>query len=277
MSFPLARNVYELLRGASRTQSLERLKKEGHRNVPVLRFSDVEALISAAVDDTLSTLALQLSESTVTGLTDEARARFLALVRERDELRATLKSLEEQQFRLSAHQETVRAEIQRAETELEDSRAAPTAAGDAELAALRERLAGRLSALFSAETGTDPEVAARALALVDEAVDEARLLMADRARRDQSAHVEQLQRRIARLRRKLEESELLLARARSARPADALPDFDAGQALAPGDQGYEQKRALLEEIFNLNVELKRMIAGEADTGTGPAGGAPAAP
>jgi hypothetical protein len=36
--------------------------------------------------------------------------------------------------------------------------------------------------------------------------------------------------------------------------------YDPGRALAPGDADYEHKRELLDEVFKLNVELRRLLA-----------------
>ncbi len=261
MSFKLARNVFEVLRGSARTKSLDQLRREGHRNVPVLRFSDLEALMAAAVDDTLMRLGVELSDQQVSGLNDEARLRFLALLKERAELKETLAGLERQGAKLEATTEGVQAEIERAESELEVEQA-PAAAPDEELTGLRAKLHEDLTRLLGGVPGVDAALLAGLLASVDEAVENYRILVAARARREQEARVEQLNRRLHRLRRKLEESQALLARARAAAAAGMPELFELGPALQPGDLDYEHKRSLLDEIFRLNVELRKMIAGK---------------
>ena len=259
MSFKLARNVFEMLRGSARTKSLDQLRREGHRNVPVLRFSDLENLMTAAVDDTLTRLGVELSEHQVTGLGDEARLRFLALLKERAELRDTLASIQKQGDRLEITTEGVKAEIERAETELAVQEASPVTAPDEAIVALRARLREELSKVLGGP-GMAPDLVDRALAVVDEAVESYRVLVAARERREQEARVEQLNRRLHRLRRKLDESQVLLAQARAA-GAEGLPVmFDVGRALQPGDADYAHKKGLLDEIFKLNVELRKMIA-----------------
>ena len=258
MSFRLARDVFEVLRGSARTKSLEQLRREGHRNVPVLKFSELEALLSATVEDALQRLGLDLSENQVQGLNEEARMRFLALLRERQTLRETLEGLQRQGDRLEVTAEGVRAEIERAETELHAQQSEP-GGSDAELEQFRARLRQSLDAALAGVAGAGPELSARLAAIVDEAVENYRILVAARSRREQEARVQQLERRLQRLRRKLEESEVLLARARQAGAAGVPILFDPGHALAPGDIDYEQKRVLLDEVFNLNKELRRLL------------------
>ena len=259
MSFRLARDVFEVLRGSARTKSLDQLRREGHRNVPVLKFSELEALLGATVEDALKRLGLELSEHQVQGLNEEARLRFLALLRERQQLQDTLENLQRQGDKLEVTTEGVRAEIERAESELVEQQAEPTG-HDEELEDFRRRLRQSLDALLTGASGVDADLSARVAAAVDEAIENYRILVAAHARRSQEARVEQLERRLHRLRRKLEESELLLAKARQA-GADGMPVlFDVGRALAPGDADYAQKRDLLDEVFKLNVELRRMLA-----------------
>jgi hypothetical protein len=262
MSFRLARNVFELLRGTARPQTLDRLRREGHKRVPVLRFSELEALMQASVADTLTRLGLELSDEKVQGLNDEARLRFLALLTERAELKETLAGLQRQGDRLEASTEGVRAEIERAETELAvQEEETPEATPDEELNAFHARLRTELTAVLSGP-GLDPGLTERALAAVDTAVENYRILVTSRVRREAEARIEQLHRRLQRLRRKLEESQALLARARAA-GAGGVPElFELGPALQPGDLDYAHKRGLLDEVFKLNVELRRMIAGK---------------
>jgi hypothetical protein len=261
MSFKLARNVFEVLRGSARTKSLDQLRREGHQHVPVLRFSDLEALMAAAVDDTLTRLGLDLADNQVSGLNDEARLRFLALLRERQQLKDTLANLQREGAKLEGTTEGVRAEIERAQAELvEEEAVAPAEGTDIELDALRSKLRETITAML-AGVG-DADLPNRMMDAVDAAVENYRILVAARSRREQEARVEQLQRRLHRLRHKLEESEILLAKARAAASAQGgiIPNFDPGAALQPGDSDYQQKKALLDEVFKLNVELRKMIA-----------------
>lgn len=259
MTFRLARNVFELLRGTARPRSLEGLRREGRRNVPVLKFSELEALLQASVDDTLQRLGLELGDKPMQGLNEEARLRFLALLKEREDLRQALEALRRQGDRLEASAEGVRAEIERAEDELAARRAAAPSGADEDIEAFRTRLRTGLAGALEGVPGADAATAARLLAAVDAEVEAWRIRMTSRARHEQAAHVEQLERRLHRLRRKLEESEALLRRARET-GAQGLPALvELGPALAPGDADYRQKRGLLDEVFKLNLELRKMI------------------
>ncbi len=260
MSRKLAHNVFQLARGASRTLSLSRLRREGHSQVPVLRLTELEALVSRAVDDTLSALGLQLADETVAGLSEEARLRFLGLVKERDALRETVTALERGRDELSRNQDSLRGELMRAETELDDVRQAPaTSATDHELMALIETLGRDLRGVLGAAPGADRRLVDEALAVVEQALASYRQLLAARAKQEHEAKVVQLQRRIARLERKLAESEDLLERARAASRGGEPGLLGLAPALRPGDSDYTAKRELLDEIFRLNVELQRII------------------
>jgi hypothetical protein len=263
MSFKLARNVFEVLRGSARTKSLEQLRREGHQHVPVLRFSDLEALMAAAVDDTLTRLGLELSDHQIAGLNDESRLRFLALLRERQQLKDTLDSLQRQGDKLEVTTEGVRAEIERAQAELVEEETLPAPMSvDEDVEVLRAKLREVLGVVLQDAARADPDLPTRVMAAVDTAVENYRILVAAKARTEQEGRVEQLNRRLQRLRRKLEESEVLLARARAAAASGGalMPLFDPGKALQPGDADYAQKKGLLDEVFQLNVELRKMIA-----------------
>jgi hypothetical protein len=259
MSRKLAFNVIHLLRGAARQESLTRLRREGHRSVSVLRSSDIEALLATAVDETLKALGLELQADSIKGLNEEARLRFVKLVKERDDLAATLQSLKTQETQLTVQQGSLRSELQRAETELTSEQDTGEAVLDHELGQLRAQLTEKLGKLL-ADRGADPALTGEVLAVIEAAIENYRVLVAARVRREQNARILQLQRRIEKLRHRLEESDLLLARARAA-AADGVPFLtDIGRPLQPGDPGYQHKRELLEEIFKLNVELQRIIA-----------------
>ncbi len=276
MSRKLTFNVIHLLRGAARQESLERLKREGHRSVSVLRASDIETLLATAVDETLHALGLELQADSIKGLNEEARLRFMQLVKERDDLAATLESLRSQEVQLTTAQGSLRNELQRAESELSTEQVAGSSTMEQELSQLRAQLTEHLTGLLTGHE-VAPALIAELLALVETDLENYRVLVAARVRREQNARITQLQRRIEKLRRKLEESDLLLARARAA-GAEGLPFLaDIGRPLQPGDPGYQHKRELLEEIFKLNVELQRIIAAPADSGTPAAAGTAAPP
>jgi len=263
MSRNLARDLYHMMRGASRTASLGALKRKGHTRVPVLRYRDVEDLIERAVENTLGRLGIDLSEEDLHGLSDDARIEFLALIRERDTLKDTVEGLLAQQGELEQHQLTIRDRLEAAKVELEHEEEAETGALD-DLDALRVNLGERLTELLSRD-GIPEGIAEKAVAMVDKAVREQRELAAERARSEHAGRLELLQRRIDKLSRKLGETEAMLTRARAASGDDEFleDEEDMGPAgLANADPQFEQKKAVLEEIFRLNVELRSMMAEE---------------
>jgi hypothetical protein len=165
--------------------------------------------------------------------------------------------LQRQQQELSRNRGALRHELYQAENELADRERHGDLGGEAEgdLQALRERLRGGLHALLAGPAGE--ALAQQAVALALAAVDGHRSAILAREQGAQAARLEQLRRRVARLRSKLDESEALLARAHAAaRQVEIVVGPDRDGATGPIDD--PQRRLLLEELFRMNVELRRL-------------------
>jgi uncharacterized coiled-coil DUF342 family protein len=257
MTRQLADQLFHILRGASQRESLGRLRREGHRKVAVLRFADIEVMLGQAIEQALESVGVELDEETLGALNAEARARLLALRSERDELRLTVEELTRQQKELTQNRNSLRNELHQAETELvERQQAALDPEAEADLGELRKRLGDGLRELLAGSL--DERQTDQAVALALAAVDAHREAAIERQQRQHDARVDQLRRRIDRLRHKLGESETLLARAREAarQNAQVVVGTEPVQPSAPLED--PSRRRLLEEIFNLNVELRRM-------------------
>jgi myosin heavy subunit len=81
------------------------------------------------------------------------------------------------------------------------------------------------------------------------------------ARQAQKERIENLERRLRKLKGNLATAEELLATAQSARDEDSGVASLSGdaQGLDPGDTRYQNKKKLLEEIFNQNLHLRGLI------------------
>ena len=254
MSRHLARNNYHLMRGAARRTTVDELRRSGRRTVSVLNFRDVQDLIEQAVENTLKRRGLKLDGP---GIHEDVRLEFLALMRERDLLSKTVEDLLQEKEQLRDNRQKLGQAIAVATDEY---RSVQEAAIDDEESEELARLEARVEALLRELLAEDqPEKGDRAVAIVAQAFAEQRALTAERARRAHEARLSQMDRRIGRLKHKLQETEDMLARAQADGGLEAIP----GQPIQPGldvaDPSFETKKALLSEIFKLNVELGEML------------------
>ena len=101
---------------------------------------------------------------------------------------------------------------------------------------------------------------ARIASLVQAALEDHVHMLNQQAADAQQSNLTQLQRRIAKLKRKLEETEDMLERARA---SGVEPEGIHGEPVDPGvkrgDPDFGMKKELLGEIFRLNVELRQML------------------
>ncbi|MGQ0554141.1 MAG: hypothetical protein ACT4PU_13085 [Planctomycetota bacterium] len=269
MSQPFARRLFDLLRGASREQSLDRLRHAGHRQVSVLSYRDVERMLSEAVDEALADLGLDINARGAAGLTEEARTRFFALLQERNTLRDTVDELKRRQDELSRHRDMLATEVVRTEEELAESheRARRGLWAPADAASAAQRFTSRLESLLGE---IEPGLRQRIAAAGGEALGAE---LSQHLQREQDSREEQLRRRIEKLRGKLQESEALLARVRAAQSAQSAGgQFGSGLPMTPSDltgPAGAQRAALLDEIFRMNVELQTMMSDLPPSETGP--------
>lgn len=255
MSGHLARNIYHLLRGAAKRTTLDDLRREGRKNLSVLHFRDVEALIEKAVENTLKRRGL---DPKAPGMHEEVRLEFLALMRERDLLARTVDDLVQQRERLAENKQRLDEALSEAADEYAHTRDRGVQTEAEHLDQLAERLEQQLAVKL---TGIEPEAKRHALALVRQAFAEQRAISMTRAEEAQAERLSQLQRRMARLKAKLDETEEMLAKAQSQSDSGRSPI--PGDPIRPGldaaDPSFETKKELLREIFRLNVELKEML------------------
>lgn len=255
MSRQLSRDLYHLMRKASRRTPVEKLRRKGHKNVSVLNFRDVQALIEKAVQNTLRSKGVNLNGP---GIAEDVRMEFLALMRERDVLQDTVQSLLKERDELAENRQRLTAAIDRASDELHEEESADPVESAAELAQMSSHVSARLREILASGAPGD-QLAEKAVALVEAAIEEQRLTTQDRAKEAHEERLSHLHRRIKRLKAKLGETEQMLARAKTTGAPEALPGEAIDPGLKIGDPNYEQKKDLLGEIFKLNVELREML------------------
>ena len=253
MSRSLARNIYHLMRGAARRTSVDELRRGGRKTVSVLNFRDVQKLIEQAVDNTLKRRGLKLDGR---GIHEEVRLEFLALMRERDVLKKTVEDLLFEKARLAENRERLDRALSATATEYQSARQEVVDAEAAELAALAAEVE---TALRDALRDAPERTTIAALDLVAAAFAKQRQVMLERAHEAHEANLRRLERRMARLKAKLSETEEMLARAQSEGGLEAVPGQHVDPGLDTADPAFETKKELLGEIFKLNVELREML------------------
>ncbi|MCB9896625.1 MAG: hypothetical protein H6825_01350 [Planctomycetes bacterium] len=256
MSSNLARNLYHLMRHSARRTSVDKLRRHGHKTVSVINFRDIEELIEKSVENTLRRKGLRLDGPDVH---EEVRLEFLALMRERDILRETVDSLLAEQDELKRNRERIEHAMQETAQQLESEQgvALETQVEAAGLTELEDKVVQDLRAILA---GVDPKLAEQAVAHVTQAIDAQRELAVERARADHEGRLDSLQRRMAKLKKKLAETEDMLERAREAGSVpEAIPGMPVEAGLKSEDPNFSRKKELLGEIFRLNVELREML------------------
>ena len=257
MTRSLARNLFHMLRGAAEKTTVEGLKKRGLRTVSVLNFRDVQMIIVRSIENTLQRRGLDFDQSDIQ---DEVRHEFLSLIRERDVLQGTVDALLREKGELAENRSALATELDKATLEYENAQSSSEAGdSDQEIAALMKRIASEVIATQSA-AGVKPQLTDTTLSLVQAALQDHLQTMGQKSENGQQTNLNQLQRRIEKLKRKLHETEHMLERAR----ANGVGiESLSGESVDPGvkhnDPDFEVKKELLGEIFRLNVELRQLL------------------
>ena len=269
MNRKLSENILKVLNERAKPSSLKDLRARGYRNISLLRLADLNGLIRDAVNRTLRDAGVRVSPQMLRIQGDRVRGEFLRLLSERDDLKETTRRLEGELDELrgnwqrldaggEADQERLRREEQR------EIRADGVALPGERLQRLEEEIRERLWDQLR-NTGVDKAVANRAVATAIELIDRERELAYRGARAEQEERVDQLRRRLNKLKSKLAETERILTRVQEAAESGE-PAFLAGTAPEMGEPGldeadrlFREKQEALRQIFEINVELKKLF------------------
>lgn len=265
MTNKLSLNILRLLRHRSKSTPLRRLEQRGLKNVTVLNIKDLKDLIRDAVNNTLRDFGISLSPDELKLINDRAREELLRVMGDRDDLKASMKNMEMELETLKGNFMLLKAELEvnsrmleSEETRVIDQDCAPLTHEGIET--IESSLADSLRDLF-AEHGGNEELRDQAILMAHHLIDREREKALDQAKASQEDRIAQLKRRIGKLNSKLRETEDLLTRVRAeARAEHGIPsEFRGLQGLSEHAAYYEEKEALLREIFTLNMDLKRLM------------------
>lgn len=252
------------IRRWAKPTSVEELQRRGVKNVRSVSMSKVAALIEKAVNRALieRTLVSGTDTNEALALSSSARDEFLRLTkgelgaggdggpgpfadeRLRDRATSTLdrlkRELVQRRQALDAHEQKVT---------------------DGELDAREDtKLEGRLRELFAlrAGLGEDRELESEVLELVMGELRVSRRRVRRARLEEHQREVAQLERRIAKLSMLLGESEEALRRVKAAKAIDpgVSSIYDSVQGLDEGDDSFEQKSTLMKSIFEANMALR---------------------
>ncbi|MEL6714559.1 MAG: hypothetical protein AAFP86_12335, partial [Planctomycetota bacterium] len=264
MDDALARTVK---RWAKRTP-IEDLQRRGVKEVRTVSMNKVAALLEKAVNRTLIERTLEGGGASDTlglstqSLSETARSHFLELTGAEvsGEANRGPDPLSEAKLRDRATTtlDRLKRELDERRRALDDHERLLT---DGELDAREERrLEGKLGALLESRAGDDAR-AALGPELTGLVLDEMRVMR----RRVRTAHLEehqrevaQLERRIAKLSMLLGQTEDALRQAKAGKPVDSGVSsiYDSVQGLDEQDDSFEQKSELMRGIFEANLALR---------------------
>jgi hypothetical protein len=266
MTNKLSINIFRLLRHRVRHTSLRRLGQAGMKNVSILNLKDMKGLIQDAVNNTLSDFGISLSQDELEQINDRTREEFLRILTDRDDLKASMKNMETELKNLKGNFHLLKTELEvnqrllvKEEQRVIEENTTPLSPENMEN--LEASLAARWTDLLT-EYNADDALKDKAIRFTLSLIANEREKAMSDAKGSQETRVENLKRRIAKLSRKLEETENLLERVKAERRIEpGVPsEYTSVQGLSPDAHYREEKAALLKEIFTLNMDLKKLMA-----------------
>lgn len=268
MTGNLSINIFRALRNRTKSTSLRRLEQRGLKNVSVLNVKDLQHMIREAVDSTLSELGISLPQEDLQRVTDRTREQLLKIVNDRDQLEASVKTMEEELKDLKDNCHLLKTELEvskrlleKEESKIEESQPEEIRFSANQVEHIESALAVRLEELFE-DNPNGKNLKENALQITLDLIAEERDKALSQAKVEHEERIEKLRRRINKLNAKLVETEELLKRAHdeNVQEEGVASEFRTVQGIAMEEEYREEKQALLREIFQLNMDLKRMIA-----------------
>ncbi len=270
----IAEKIYRLIRERSLGTDLTSLKQRGVKRVSVFKSNQLGSLVALAVEQVLREYGVKLSQGDLDNLSEEGRRAFISLLKERDSYKELCENFEKQQEKLEMHRDVLKGQIEREDTMLETERGfweeMPVGTGsEAYRVRLEEVLDRNLESRIEM-LGASPD--ARLVKFLEEMVEglhrELDTLFSaavDEMRSEYAAEgekrIETLERRVQKMRESLDRAEDALMRAQAAGPTeDGIASiYKTVQGLTPDDEAFSQKKGMLEEIFQLNKNIKDQI------------------
>jgi hypothetical protein len=258
------------LQELGRTTTPEDLRRRGVRSVTSIGKADVARLIEISVNRTLLARTIGgLSDEERRFVIDAAEEAFSGDVRTMQDLASSRATIQRDRADIQDELERLKRELATGEADegdagagFEELRERDTAR---RLRSLRLRVQARLLPVFDRLPPGGPTLRATVLELMAVFAQEHEQALArerDSERGSMAARVEQLERRIGKLMRSLEETESVLARVAGMKNLEQGIEsiYRTVQGLSPADADQERKLDMMRTIFEANLELRAATA-----------------
>ena len=263
----LTRSLARIFRDGASVTSVASLRKEGYRNVSVLRLSHLEELVGAAIEKVIT----EVTSDPEAGrrMARDAQVELLRMLGERDAIARATEDLRREQRSLERNVGQLHSALDDARGQLQNQLAAR---GEEALGELHRKLDDKLDEVFHPvlEDHVEEPVVGRALQELRGPLEDAMLALLGTALAErpvepeaEAAQVELLERRIRKLNASLDEANGMMARLRDERDgeeAGVSSIYNEVQGLRGHEERYEERRKLMQEIFRLNLDLKKEIS-----------------
>lgn len=248
----------EALEEIGRHTTPEQLQRRGVRRVLSVTRADVSRLIEVAVNRTLMERTIGgLSETQKRLVIDEAQERFNEGLKNMHELRESQADVQDLRSEMEQGIAELRRDLEPRRGFVEQFEQEDGAPPVERFKALRLRLQARLLPIFDRLPPGGPTLRPTVMELME--LFQAELdgaLESDRA--GLASHVDQLERRVAKLLKSLEDTEQVLER------ISASKDLEYGiesiyrtvQGLGQNDHQHEKKKEMMAVIFEANLKLQ---------------------
>lgn len=271
----IAEKIYRLIRERSLGTDISSLKQRGVKRVSVFKANQLGALVGMAVEQMLNDYGVKLSQGDLDNLSEEGRQAFMNLLQERDSYKDLCQDLEKEQDTLALQRDMLKGQIRREDTMLETEKGfwkdIPVGEGeDGYQERLREVLDRTLERRIES-LGESPD--ARLVKFLEQMVeglhqelDEVFAITLGEIRQryvdEGQKRISTLERRVLKMRESLDSAEAALDRAKaSVDHEDGVASiYRSVQGLRTDDEAYGQKKNMLEEIFQLNKDIKDQIS-----------------
>jgi len=266
MTNNLTMNFFRLLNKKTKSTSIRKLEKRGHKHVSVLNVKELKHLIQEAVDKSLGELGLTLSQEDLMKVNEHTRQQLLKIINDRNELEASVKYMAEELDQLKNNSQNLKTELEinqrilkREEERVQKNTLLPYALNLPNN--IESTLQGRLMELF-ADKNIREDLQNDAIRITLDILADEREEVFKKAKSDHEDKIVTLRRRIKKLNNKLIKTEDLLHRANNESLIDSgvSSEYKTVQGLKDSSNYKKEKKALLTEIFNLNRDLKETMA-----------------
>lgn len=257
----------KLFRDRARSTSLRELRQEGHRSVRVLDLGLLEEMLTGALETALTDSSID--PATAALLNEQAGSELARMLGQKNGLERTNHQLQRQQSALEENVRQVQGALENARSDLDEagnngsengltSREKLRTAWDQPLSATREQWAGDHSAQEAIEQ-------------LHRSLEDATVALLSSLRpsapTDDETDVAVLQRRVQKLRAKLDDAHGMMARLENRHETEksGIASVHATvQGLRGDEENFTHRKELLREVFQLNLELRDDIAGKDD-------------